>query len=109
RVWEIDTLIDGGAASNVPLPVSPTVSFDDAGAVQIFTACNSGSGSYTRQADQLRLSGIMYGKQPCASSSAAAAEAHIERVLSEGTLAAQIEAARLTVTRGDIGLSATTE
>ncbi len=109
RVWNIDTLIDGDSASNIPLPVSPTVSFDDVGSVQIFTSCNRGAGSYTRQADQLRFSGIVYSQQPCSSSSSAAAEAHIQRVLSDGTLTAQIEASRLTLTRDDVGLSATTE
>lgn len=109
RVWTIDTLISGDAASNVPLQASPTVSFEDVGAVQVFTSCNRGSGSYTHQAEQLQLSGMVYSQQACASSSAAATEAHIQRVLSDGTLRAQIAAARLTLTHGDVGLSATTE
>lgn len=109
RVWTIDTLINGDAASSVTLQVSPTVSFDEIGAVQIFTGCNRGSGSYTHRAEQLQLSGMVYSQQACAGSGSAAAEAHIQRVLSDGALSAQIEAARLTLTRGDVGLSATTE
>ncbi|MEO8180230.1 MAG: META domain-containing protein [Deltaproteobacteria bacterium] len=109
RVWLIDTFIDGDAASNIPLPSSPTVSFDEQGRAQIFTTCNTGTGAYTRQGRQLLLSDVLYTEAACASAASAAADARIQRVLSDGTLTAEIEAARLTLTRAEVGLSATTD
>jgi heat shock protein HslJ len=91
------------------LPVSPTLRFDDDGGIQIATTCSTGTGGYTRQAQQLQLSGVVYTEMACDAAGSAVADAHIRRVLSDGSLTAKIEAARLTLTRADVGLSATTE
>ena len=108
-VWNIDTFIAGGAASNLPLQVPPTVTFEADGSVGIFTTCNTGMGAYLQQGQGLSLSGIVYTEEGCGASGSAAADAHIQQVLSDGTLALEIEANRLTLMRGEMGLSATTD
>jgi heat shock protein HslJ len=109
RVWNIDTFIEGDAASNFLLQVPPTVSFGNDGSVQSFTTCNMGVGDYTRQGQELSLSGVAYTEEVCGASGSAAADTHIQQVLTDGTLALEIEADRLTLMRGDIGLSATSD
>jgi len=108
-VWNIDTFVEGDAASNFPLQVPPTVSFDADGSVRIFTTCNMGGGEYIQRGQELSLSGIAYTEEGCGASGSAAADTHVQQVLTDGTLALEIEANRLTLMRGDIGLSATAD
>jgi heat shock protein HslJ len=108
-VWNIDTFIAGGAASNFPLQVPPTLNFEADGNLGIFTTCNTGGGEYLQLGQELSLSGIAYTEEGCGASGSAAADAHIQQVLSDGTLALEIEANRLTLMRGELGLSATTD
>jgi len=108
-VWNIDTFIEGRAASNFPLQAPPTVSFDADGSVEIFTTCDMGAGEYIQQGQELSLSGSVYTEEGCGTSGSAAANAHVQQVLTDGTLALEIEANRLTLMRGDIGLSATAD
>jgi len=108
-VWNIDTFIEGESASNFPLQIPPTVSFDADGSVRIFTTCNMGGGEYMQQGQELSLSGIAYTEEGCGASGSAAAEAHVQQVLTDGNLALEIEANRLTLMRGEIGQSATAD
>lgn len=106
RIWTIDTLIQGDAASNVPPPVLPAVSLDLDGHVQIVTSSSTGAGEYVRQGSELSLSNVAYTQEGAGATSA---NAHVERVLSDGTLTLEIEAARLTLMHGVDGVSATTD
>jgi heat shock protein HslJ len=109
RLWTVDTFITADAASNFALAESPTVRFEQDGAVEIFSGCNTAGGSFTQSDGELTLSGIAYTERGCPEPGAMQAEASVQAVLSDGTVSFEIEAARLTLMRGDRGLSATTD
>jgi heat shock protein HslJ len=107
RLWTVDTFIQGGAAGNFPLQSAPTLAFDEDGSLQVDSGCNTGSGKYTRSGDQLTLADLAYTEIAC-SGATAAAETMVQAVLRDGTLQLEIDRNRLTLQRGDVGLSATT-
>jgi heat shock protein HslJ len=77
--------------------------------VQVFTGCNTGEGEYSVSGSTLNLTGIAYTEAGCGSDDLADVEDHMQSVFSDGTLSYEIEAARLTIMRGeDLGISATT-
>lgn len=106
--WVVDSLIQGGVAQ-AGFPANPTVRFDTQGNVQVFTGCNSGSGDYELMGTELTLTGMIYTEEVCGEVPSIPVEEHIEQVLQDGTVSFQIQAARLTVMRADIGFMATTE
>jgi heat shock protein HslJ len=106
--WNVDTLIDGGAASSVPSSQPPTLLFGADGSLAVFTGCNTGYGSYTFDSSRLVLSEINYSERGCEGADGVV-EAHVQRVMDAGELTVEIEAARLTLQRGEIGLGATTD
>lgn len=108
RVWTVDTLIQGGAASNVPTARPPTLEFRTDGSLRVFTTCNSGEGSYTRNGQTLTLSPVLYTEAGC-TSSGQPVEQSVQGVMTAGDVTFEIEANRLTVTRGNTGLGATTD
>lgn len=104
--WSIDTLIDGGAASSFPPSLGPTMQFDDAGTVTIDSSCHAGLGSFAVSGGVLTLSDISYTDQVCDVGGDPAVAAHIEEVLSDGTVSFEIDEDRITLERGAIGISA---
>lgn len=109
RVWTVDTFIDGAAASNVPTPASPTLQFGADGSLAVFATCNSGTGSYTRSGQTLTLGQILYSEAGCSPPSSADSEQRVMSVMQAGEVSFEIDAARLTIRRGTVGLSATTD
>jgi heat shock protein HslJ len=109
RTWTIDTFIDGGGASSFPLQAPPTVEFRDDRSLRVFTSCNVGEGTYTLGEGVLVLSTVAYTEEGCGPPGSVAAEDRIVQVLAAGTVSYDIEAARLTLLRGTLGLSATTD
>lgn len=105
RLWTIDTLISGGAASSVLTSRPPTVQFNEDGSVFVDTSCNTSGGSYAVDGSTLTLTELGYTERGC---DAAVIESQIQAVLNDGTLTFAIEANRLSLDRGDIGLRATT-
>jgi heat shock protein HslJ len=108
RLWTVDTFITADAASNFALAEPPTVRFEPDGSVEVFSGCNTGTGSFTQTGGELTLSAMAYTEAGCTDPRAMQAETHVQAVLGDGTLTLEIEAARLTLMRGDRGLSATT-
>lgn len=108
RLWTVDTFITGDAATNLPLDEPPTVRFEQEGSVEVFSGCNTGAGSFTQTEGELTLSGIAYTEAGCTDPRSMQVEANVQAVLSDGTVSFEIEAARLTLMRGDRGLGATT-
>lgn len=109
RTWTIDTFIENGAASSSPSQASPTLEFGSDGTLQVFTTCNSGRGSYTRNGQTLTLASVALTALSCGATGSVASEDRIGRVLADGEVTLEIDARRLTLMRGALGLSATTE
>lgn len=107
--WVIDTFIMGGAASNVSLDAEPTVTFADDGTFEAYTTCNTLIGSFVVDGPTLTLSDVSTTDIACPLPATMNAEQHIAQVLSNGEVAFEIDANRLALTRGELGLSATTE
>jgi len=105
RLWTIDTLISGGGASNVPLSRAATIQFNEDSSLSANTSCNTSGGSYVVDGDTLTLTGVGYTERGC---DAPMIESLIQAVLSNGTLTFSIEANRLSLDRGDVGLRAIT-
>jgi len=106
--WSINTLISGPGAQG-GFPGEPTVNFDDQGELQVFTGCNTGTGEYSVMGQQLSLSAMAYTEVACSDAAFAPTSQHVENVFSDGTLSFEIEAARLTIMHGDLGIMAITE
>lgn len=109
RTWVIDTFIMGDAASNVSLDTDPTVEFDDNGTFEAYTTCNTLNGSFVVDGSTLTLSNVSTTDIACPLPATMSAEDHISQVLSNGEVAFEIDANRLALTRGELGLRATTE
>ena len=107
--WTVDTFIDGGAASGLPLITPPTLRFGDDGSLAVNTGCNTGYGTYTVSGSTLTLGSIPYTERGCVDTGSQFAQDHVIEVMSPGSVTFTIDAARLTIERGSIGLGATTE
>jgi heat shock protein HslJ len=103
--WSIDTFLMNDAASNLPLSKDPTLTFHADGTLEVDTTCNTSRGTYTVTGDTLELSGISYTEKAC-SGPASYAEQSVQAVIEDGPLKFTIDARRLTIERGNVGLSA---
>ena len=83
--------------------------FGGDGNLQVFTSCNTGEGAFVVNQQTLILSGVSYTEEVCNDQNAATADAHIQAVLTDGEVSFAIEADRMTLTRGELGLEADTE
>jgi heat shock protein HslJ len=107
RVWTVDTIIDNGAASNVPVSTPPTLEFLDGGTLNVFSGCNDIVYSYQVAGAEITLSLVSSTRLAC-EGAAGALSAHVSEVLT-GTVTFEIEAQRLTLMNGTIGLGAMTD
>ena len=107
RQWMIDTLVQNGAASNIPGDILAVLSFDTDGKLSVFDGCNNGGANYTRSGQTLTLSSVSFDERAC--DGTRSTEAGIHAVIVAGELSFEIDANRLTLTRGGSGLSAVTE
>jgi heat shock protein HslJ len=112
RVWGIDTFIQNGAASSLPTAAQPTLQFGADGSLRVYDSCNTGTGSYTRAGSTLTISGLGerlgYTAIYCPAGSDSV-QVQTQRVMAAGEVVIEIDAARLTILRGEVGLSATTD
>jgi len=109
-IWRVDTIIRGNGASAgaSSISISPTIEFRPDGEYLVFTGCHTGGGTFTAGNGSVTLSGAAYTEEGCDPANEMVQE-HIVQVLAAGTVALEIEARRLTLTREDVGLSATTD
>lgn len=106
--WDIDSFITNDAVADFPAGSESSIWLTEDGTIRYLTGCGSGHASYTVSGNQLTLGPVGSGAIDCrAKPVAVEAEKHILRVLSgEGALTVDIEASRLTLKRGNVGLSA---
>jgi heat shock protein HslJ len=108
--WNVDTLISGDAASSIPTTLEePSLHFEDDGTLVVETGCNSGTGTFEVHAEELTFSDVTFTQSTCSNSEATALLEQLTDVFIDGTATYDIEAARLTIERGDVGISAVTE
>ncbi len=106
-IWTVDTLISGEMASSVFSTLQPpTVSFEAGGNLLIQTGCNSGTGSYTASTTNLTFAGVTFTTSTCTDTASSSLLAHLASVFADGTATYGIEAARLTIERGEVGIMA---
>jgi heat shock protein HslJ len=102
--WSVNGLIRAGVLTMVPSNES-TILFGHDGSVDVDTTCNTGTGRYTMEGDTLTLTEVSYTRTACAEASAQL-DAHIRKVIKNGTLTFAIYASRLHLQRGTVGLFA---
>lgn len=103
--WVVDTYLSGGGASGSLMGKQPSFVLGTDGLIQVDTTCNTGSGAFLHDGAQLTLSGMTYTDKPCEGMQAVA-DQKLRTVLGDGVLSVEIEAARLTLMRGDTGVGA---
>ena len=108
RVWTVDTIIDGGAASNVPLSAPATLEFLEGGTLNVFSGCNDMVFSYEAAGSEITFSPDASTTTRACDGLAGEVEAHVIAVLA-GTISFEIDAQRLTLMNGTIGLGAMTD
>lgn len=108
-LWTVDTFIVGGGASNVPAPEPPTLEFHDDGTVTMFTSCVESVGEYTVEGDVITLGDMPIDEIGCPEETQAAHDGMLRVMTPAGEMTYEIDAGRLWLTRGDVGLGATTE
>jgi heat shock protein HslJ len=108
RVWTIDSFVMGDSVSNLPTAEDPTIEFRDDGSVEVFTVCTSATGDYTVEGDTISLSGLAYPEIACSTMTQGVHDGML-RVMVDGDITYEIDAARLWLTRGEYGLGGTTD
>lgn len=100
--WEVDSLISGDTVSSVPAGAGlPTFTFTD-GEVGFFNGCNDGGGPYELDGSEITFGDLITTLKACRRD-AGSTEGAVMAVL-DGTVTFEIEAGRLTLTNGDVGL-----
>jgi heat shock protein HslJ len=107
RVWNFDTQISNGSASNLPLTNPATIEFNDDGTFVGFDSCNSMSGTYVADPSTLTFSDVSSTERKCDTD--VAFQAYFKQFFQAGSCSYSIDANRLTLMQAEIGLSATTE
>lgn len=108
RTWTVDTFFDGGAASNIPIDEPPTLEFGEDGTLSFYTGCNSGMGDYSVDGQDITFADLTWTERGCPSTAAQRAEEHMIEVLMN-TVTFEIDAQRLTIMSGSLGVGAVTD
>lgn len=107
RVWTVDTFINGDAASSLPAgTTAPTLEFKDDGTLDVSAGCNDAVYDYQVSGQEITLSLVTSTRNAC-TGAAADVGAQVSQVLI-GMVTFQIDAQRLTLVNGSVGLAATT-
>ena len=109
ETWVIDSIIEGESMSTVMRKDEPRLWFLEDGTFAISSACMDGGGRYTTDGDQMVLSEVSIDAVACEDPSAMAFDEHVQDVLADGALTHEIDSSRLTIARGDAGISAKAE
>lgn len=63
--WTVDTIIRGGAAMHANWADPATITFGEGNTFEVFTGCNSGSGTYRVQGDAITFEGLAVTERAC--------------------------------------------
>lgn len=102
-LWTVDSIIQGAGVSSVPAGVVATLRFTAGGRLELDTSCNSGGGEVSVEGSSLRFEPLVLTERACEG-----AQGHMERailtVVASDRVDFSIEADRLTLQAGDVGL-----
>jgi heat shock protein HslJ len=101
--WVVDSIRNRDAVSSIPAGATAEILIVEDGTVELETGCNSGSGRVATAGDQLRFSEIATTKRGCVGG-ADELERAVVGVLGADAIAWSIEADRLTLDAGAVGL-----
>lgn len=103
--WTVLDHITGGTATAYSLADKPTLAFGADGRVTVETTCNTGDGAFIAEGAKVTLNGMHYTTGPC-DGLRSVVDQHLRAVLADGELTVKIVAARLTLMRGEVGVTA---
>jgi len=103
RIWTLESIISGDAASSVPVGVVASIAFTAAGRVEVSTGCNSGSGAAVVGNGSLRITDLAITKRACPGA-AGAVETSVLGVLRAPQISFEIEASLLRLRADEGGL-----
>jgi heat shock protein HslJ len=110
RVWRVSGIIDGGFGIVFATDDPSALEFGDDGRVTIVTPCATGSAGYRVDGATIELTDGAIAMPACdAGEFSPVIDEHMRNVLADGALDHEIDASRLTLMRGDIGLMLRTE
>jgi heat shock protein HslJ len=104
RTWTVDTIIEGGAAQHAEWPAPATLAFGTDGAVEIFTGCNSGSGSYRVTGAELSFSDVSVTERGCDGDTGRLESVVLGLLLGPQPVTWEITVDRLSLRGDDVGL-----
>jgi heat shock protein HslJ len=105
--WTVDSLISGDSVSSIMTTLQPpTLSFNSDGSFLVNTDCSTGSGTYTATTTDLTFASVTFATATCTDAAASSILLHLATVFANGTATYGIEAARLTVEQGNVGIMA---
>jgi heat shock protein HslJ len=108
--WLIDSFIQGQGVTNYGFDTDPTIEFSEDGSFEFTTPCNSGSGGYEVNGDELIIGQASWTERGCVSESAREAESIMLETLGAGSgVSFEIDARRLWIRAGDVGFGAMLE
>ena len=108
-LWTIDSYIDSGSYEAIGLESPPTIQFDGEGGLQIYDACNTGFGEYEIDGSVLTFTAIGTTLLACDDELIIEAGAVFHSVVAEGESTFEVSGGGLTLMRGSMGLSASSE
>lgn len=98
--WTVDSIYLGETVSSVPQGAVATLVFHADGTIDVDTSCNRGSGRWVAVGPGIQVTGVALTKKACAGPGADLERAVMETLRAE-TIAASIEANRLTLRTGN--------
>jgi heat shock protein HslJ len=105
RVWTVNGLIDGMSVGWGDPPQLPTLEFFEDGTLAILTPCAPGTGAYVVDGTSITFSDVSIADEACPDDEVSGrAHDHMVQVLADGAVEHEIDADRLTISRGDLGL-----
>lgn len=110
RVWRVSGLVENGFVLVFGSDVPRSIELDEDGDLAVVTPCAEGHASYGVDGATVEIADAIIAPAVCPDEEfAAEIDSHMREVLADGSVAYEIDAGRLTLMRGDIGLTLSTD
>ena len=108
-LWTIDSYIEDGSYESISLEYPPTIQFDGDGGIQLYDACNTGFGGYEVDGSMITFTAMGTTLLACDDELVIEAGEYFWAVVSAGESTFVVSEGELTLMRGSVGLSASSE